>query len=140
MEILRKRLQEQLDNLKGMGRHQSPTNPHILNSDVLKKINKYILDNKAIPDKSVIWSELEQVIMSTSPLFKDRLQLLVGQNLKPHDYHIVLLIRCGITPSQTVILLGRTKGTISYRRKHVCEMVLGKEIDSQFIDDIIRCI
>lgn len=140
MEILRKRLQEQLDNLKGMGRHQSPTNPHILNSDVLKKINKYILDNKAIPDKSVIWSELEQVIMSTSPLFKDRLQLLVGQNLKPHDYHIVLLIRCGITPSQTVILLGRTKGTISYRRKHVCEMVLDKEIDSQFIDDIIRCI
>lgn len=140
LEILRKKLQMQLDNLKGMDTTHTTIHPDILNSDVLKKINKYILDNKTIPDRSVIWSELEQVIISTSPFFKDRLQLLVGQNLKPHDYHVVLLIRCGITPSQMVILLGRTKGTISYRRKHVCEMVLGQKIDSQLIDDIIRYI
>lgn len=140
LEILRKRLQVQLDNLKGMSPTHTYIHPDILNSVVLKKINKYILDNKAIPDRSVIWSELEQVVISTSPLFKDRLQLLVGQNLKPHDYHVVLLIRCGITPSQMVILLGRTKGTISYRRKHVCETVLGQKIDSQLIDDIIRYI
>lgn len=140
LEILKKRLQEQLDNLKGVGRTQTYIHPAILNSDVLKKINNYILENKTIPENSYIWSELECIIISSSPLFKEHLRLLVGQDLKPHDYHVVLLIRCGITPTQMTILLGRTKGTISYRRKHVCEMVLGQKIDSQFIDNIIRCI
>lgn len=119
---------------------RTPINPIILNSEVYRTINNCILNNKTIPENSSIWTDLEQTIISCSPLFKERLQLLVGQDLKPHDYQVVLLIRCGITPTQMTILLGRTKGTISYRRKHVCEMVLGEKIGSQFIDDIIRYI
>lgn len=140
LDSLKSRLQEQINHLMNESAHKTPVNSIILNSEIFLKINNYILENKTIPENSYIWEELEQIIISSSPLFKEHLRLLVGQDLKPHDYHVVLLIRCGITPTQMTILLGRTKGTISYRRKHVCEMVLGQKIDSQFIDDIIRCI
>lgn len=142
LDCLKRRLQEQINHLvnKSASAQKNPINSTILNSEIVQKINNYILEHKTIPENSHIWSELEQIIISSSPLFKEHLRLLVGQDLKPHDYHVVLLIRCGITPTQMTILLGRTKGTISYRRKHVCEMVLGQKIGSQFIDDIIRYI
>lgn len=140
MESLKESLYEQIRLLKEESANRTPVQADILDSEILRKINRYISENKTIPDNSRIWTELEEAIVSASPLFKERLYLLVGENLKPHDYHVVLLIRCGITPSQMTILLGRTKGTISYRRKHVCEILLGEKIDSQFIDDIIRCI
>ncbi len=140
LDCLKRRLQEQINHLVNESAQKAPINSIILNSEIFHKINDYILENKTIPENSHIWSELEQTIISCSPLFKEHLRLLVGQDLKPHDYHVVLLIRCGITPTQMTILLGRTKGTISYRRKHVCEMVLGQRIDSQFIDDVIRYI
>lgn len=140
LEVLKRRLQEQINHLMSESARRTPINPIILNSEVYRTINNCILNNKTIPENSSIWTDLEQTIISCSPLFKERLQLLVGQDFKPHDYQVVLLIRCGITPTQMTILLGRTKGTISYRRKHVCEMVLGEKIGSQFIDDIIRYI
>ena len=140
LESLKESLYEQIRLLKEESANRTPVQADILDSEILRKINRYISDNKTIPDNNRIWTELEEAILSASPLFKERLHLLVGENLKPHDYHVVLLIRCGITPSQMTILLGRTKGTISYRRKHVCEILLGEKIDSQFIDDIIRYI
>lgn len=140
LEVLKRRLQEQINHLMSESARRTPINPIILNSEVYRTINNCILNNKTIPENSSIWTDLEQTIISCSPLFKEHLQLLVGQDLKPHDYQVVLLIRCGITPTQMTILLGRTKGTISYRRKHVCEMVLGEKIGSQFVDDIIRYI
>lgn len=112
----------------------------VTNSTTYAQITKMISEGKSISDKNRIWAELEQLFLQSHPLFKYRLQLLVGAPLKPHDYHLILLIKCGFTPSQTTLLLGRAKGTISYRRRHVCEMILGDKIDSDLIDNVIRYI
>lgn len=140
LETLKARLNEQICNLEKHIAKKTPVPSAMLNSDVFKKINRYVLDGKTIADNSPVWEELEQTIIAGSPHFKEHLQLLIGQNLKTTDYNLLLLIRCGISPTQMTILLGRTKSTISYRRKHLCEMVLGREIDGKFFDDVIRCI
>lgn len=139
-DVLRSKLQQQFHTLKMEVDGKTPIHPNTLKSEIYAKINEYINEQKVIPDKSRIWDEIEQLVISNSPNFKERLRLLVGEELKPHDYHAVLLIRCGITPVQLGILLGRTKGTISYRRKHICQMVLGPGYDVQFMDSLIRCI
>ena len=140
IENLKRRLLAQIANIRDENALKTPVDPAILGSGIYRVINKHLSEYKTISENSDIWEELEQTIVSCSPRFKERLQLLAGQDLKPHDYHMVLLIRCGITPSQMTILLGRTKGTISYRRKHVCEIILKQQIDSKYIDDVIRCV
>ena len=136
---LKQRLQEQLLQLE-QNCASAPIDPRILNSKAFKTITEHLEEKKTISDSSEIWDKLEQTIVAVSPNFKEHLQLLVGKRLKPHYYHLILLIRCGITPTQTMILLGRTKGTISYRRKHVCEIIFGEKIDSHLIDGVIRSI
>lgn len=140
LDILKARLREQIDLLKKHNSGTPPVDPSILDSDILASINRFIAANKVIPSDSAIWTELERTILSTSPCFKEHLRLLTGKKLKEQDYHIVLLIRSGITPSQITILLGRTKSTISYHRRHICEMMMGENIDGDLFDSIIRCI
>lgn len=140
LDILKARLREQIDLLKKDNSGTPPIDSSILDSDIIASINRFIAANKVIPPDSDIWTELERTILYTSPCFKEHLRLLTGKTLKEQDYHIVLLIRCGITPSQMTILLGRTKSTVSYHRRHICEMVMGENIDSDLFDTIIRCI
>lgn len=140
LEILKARLREQIDLLKKQNSGTPPVDSSILDSDILASINRFIASNKVIPSDSSVWTELERTILSTSPCFKEHLWLLAGKRLKELDYHIVLLIRSGITPSQMTILLGRTKSTVSYHRRHICEMVMGENIGSDLFDSIIRCI
>lgn len=140
LEILRTRLLEQISLLDGQNEGKPLVDAVILNSDVMRTITRYLDEKKTIPDGSSLWSEIERTVMSASPRFREHLQLLAGRKLKEQDYHVALLIRCGVTPSQMTVLLGRTKGTISYRRRHLCELVMGDSSDSPSIDSIIRCI
>lgn len=140
LDELRQRLFNQIDNLKNKSIAKENINTNLTNSEIYKIIGQHISSDKNIPDESPLWSQLEQTILAQSPLFKERLQLLTGQNLKDLDYHIILLIRCGITPTQMAILLSRVKSTISYHRKLICETILGEQIDNMYIDDLIRCI
>ncbi|MCM1140914.1 MAG: tetratricopeptide repeat protein [Muribaculum sp.] len=137
---LKKKLKDQLERLNGQQHTLPPIPSIILNSEVYKQIQEHILNERIIPERNPIWNSLESIIISSSPSFKNNLQLLVGDSLKLHDYHTVLLMKCGISPSDLTILLGRTKGTISYRRKHVCEIILGERISPTLIDYLIRCI
>lgn len=137
---LKKKLKDQLERLSGQQHTLPPIPSIILNSEAYKQVQTYIINERVIPERSHIWTSLESIIISTSPSFKNNLQLLVGNTLKLHDYHTVLLMKCGISPSDLTILLGRTKGTISYRRKHVCEIILGERISPTLIDYLIRCI
>lgn len=140
-EALRSRLLEQIDLIKmEQGAGNVPVDTAILDSEVMKSIGEYIEGDKAIPDSSPVWGAIERTVHSVSPRFKEHLQLLARQKLKEQDYRVALLIRCGITPTQTTILLGRTKGTISYRRRHLCEMLMGENADTQLVDNIIRCL
>lgn len=140
LDVLRTRLLEQIRLLDEQNEGKPPVDAAILNSDAMRTITRYLDEKKPISDGSPIWTEIERTVMSASPRFREHLQLLAGRKLKMQDYHVALLIRCGVTPSQMTVLLGRTKGTISYRRRHLCELVMGESTYSPSIDSIIRCI
>lgn len=96
------------------------------------KINKCILD-----EDDEIWQDIEDFIKSTSPHFKEKLQMLTVGKLRDSDYQLALLIRMGFTPVQVSILLNRTKTTISTRRKALCDRINDDKIDTQSLDKLI---
>lgn len=112
----------------------------ILDSDAYAQLKRYAAEGKAIPESNSLWDSLESVVLSASPSFRNNIRLLVGTDMKRQDYNAVLLIKCGIPTGEMAALLGRTKGTISYRRKHVCEIILGERISPALIDTLIRFI
>ena len=107
-------------------------------SDVYKTISQYIQGKQVIPEEHKLWNEIENVVIKSSPDFKYRLQLLVGDELKKSDLHMALLIKCGIKPTNISILVGRAKATIAYRRETLGTKFFGRKMDISTIDKIIR--
>lgn len=107
-------------------------------SDVYKTISQYIQGKQVIPEEHKLWSEIEDIVIKSSPDFKYRLQLLVGDELKKSDLHMALLIKCGIKPTNISILVGRAKATIAYRRETLGTKFFGRKMDISTIDKIIR--
>lgn len=139
-DLLRDKLRQELQMIQKQVSNRKNIPESITGSEVYTTIQGFLDSKKAVSDNSTIWSALENIVIASSPLFRERLTLLAGQALKPHDLHLVLLIKCGFTPSQTTLLLGRTKGTISYRRRHIGEIILGNKVNSELIDKIILCL
>ena len=110
----------------------------ILESEAYAKLQNFIANYKYIHESNKIWNELETAIIKSSPKFKTHLQLLTGGNLKAQDLHLALLIKCGVTPTQMTVLVGKAKGTISYRREALCVRIFGRNLGAKVIDDIIR--
>lgn len=137
---LQQQIKEQLDNLNKNAIENVPVDPELINSEIYKIVENYLSENKTIPEKSEIWKKLAMVVSQHYPKFDHHIQLMVGNKLKAHDYQMLLLIKCGFTPTDATVLLGRTKGTISYRRKNLNKIIFGGIIDINRFDDIIRYI
>ena len=138
VQDLRKRFRDELLELQRNSNSPAETSSDILSSEVYASIQNYISNDKIISDENPLWDEIEQTVIKSSPNFKYRLQLLTGGNLKPADYHLALLIKCGVTPTQMSRLIGRAKATISYRRDALCVKIFGERLGVKAIDDIIR--
>lgn len=135
---LRIKLRDKLYNLqKG---ETSATNPpeSIATSDAYSKLERLIAEGKYLPEDSPLWVELEKVVLNSSKDFKQNLRLLTGYNLSTTDFHMALLVKCCVTPTQMVTLIGKAKGTISSRRASLCFKVFDKKMGVQVIDNIIR--
>ncbi len=137
---LREQLKNELLEIQRIGNIDSHISPVILQSEAYTQLQQHIANDKIIPEANPLWTDLEKVVLEASKDFKYHLQLLTGGKLKPSDYHIALLIKCGISPTHMSILVGRTKGTISYRREALCEKVFGQKLGVKVIDDIIRAL
>ncbi len=112
--------------------------PVILESEAYEKILQSIRKDRIIPEKSPIWEELESVVIQTSPDFKYKLHILTGGRLKPSDFHLAMLIKCGISPSNIAILVGRAKATIAYRREALGLKIFDQKLSIDAIDHMIR--
>ena len=95
----------------------------------IRRYKKYIKKGKVIPESNLLWRKLEESVIDSSREFKYRLNLLTGGKIKTQDYHVALLIKCGISPTNISILIGRAKGTVSYRREALCEKSLAKNME-----------
>ena len=137
-ESLRNRLRDDLLSIYNNDKKQREIPSAILRSEAYQELQSYVAGGKVIPLDSLLWEQMEAAVMDCSPNFKYNLQLLTGGNLSSQDYRLALLIKCGITPTQMISLLGRTKGTVSYRREALCYKVFDQKLGSKVTDGIIR--
>ncbi len=112
----------------------------ILNSNVYNTIMEYINQSMPIPEKSEIWNELENVVFGSSPNLKNIIKILAGRKLTEIDLKTLLLIRCGISPTNMSLLCQRERGSINSRRKVLSNKLFGKDMDIARFDKIIRII
>lgn len=115
-----------------------PVPAGILESDAYEKVLRNIKQSKTITENDSLWEELEKVVLQSSPDFKYSLYLLTGGKLKASDFHLALLIKCGISPTHISILVGRAKTTISYRREALGQKIFDQKLRTGAIDGIIR--
>ena len=135
---LRTELNRRLDEIQTQGQ-KAEVAPAILKSDEYKTIQEHLMGTgKSISDTDPIWNQIFDLISLSNPNFWPKINQLFGATPKPHERQTIALIRCGITPSQMVILLGKTKGTISSRRESLCIKIFGAKTDIRAIDNAIR--
>lgn len=114
---LRKLLINDLKILCNSRTEREPLSPVIAESQAYSSLREHIADRTSITDSDPLWEDLHKAILEASPDFDRHLLLLADGKVKPADYRIILLIKCGVTPTQLCTLVARTKGTMSYRRK-----------------------
>jgi hypothetical protein len=114
-----------------------PLSPEIGNSSAYGELQDYIREKRMIPEASPLWGELHSVILTASPNFDRRLQLLSPGKIKTDAYRIMLLIKCGVTPTQLCVLIGRTKGALSSRRRILGLKFTDSEISAAMFDNLI---
>lgn len=134
---LRVRLREELLSICRPGSQSYSVPPIILESEAYDKILDYIKNDRVIPENKPLWEGLEEVVLKSSPKFKSRLHLLTGGKLKPSDYHLALLIKCGISPTSISTIIGRAKSTVAYRKDALGFKVFDRKLDTGVIDNII---
>ncbi|MDE6194487.1 MAG: hypothetical protein K2M83_10960 [Muribaculaceae bacterium] len=135
---LREQLKEELLALQKAGEARKEVDESILSSSAYGRLKEYLDAEKRIPDSDGLWGDLEEEVLKVSPRFRSGLYLLAGERLKDDAYHMALLIKCGMTPTELTVLAGRSKGAVSSRRGYICEMIFGKKLGAKVMDDIIR--
>lgn len=136
-EYLRRQLIDELTAVCDSKKKRLPLSPEIGNSRAYAELQEYIKEKRAIPDTSPLWGELHSVIIEASPNFDRRLQLLSPGKIKTDAYRIMLLIKCGVTPTQLSVLIGRAKGTLSTRRRILGLKFTDSEISPTMFDNLI---
>lgn len=110
----------------------------ILQSSVYTTLQDYIYQKKGITDNSVLWADLENVVLSCSPNFKKYIQILSNGNISAADYRTALLIKCNISPTKMSYLFQLTRTTINSRRTSLSKKLFGESISSKLGDALIR--
>lgn len=136
-EDLRRQLIDELTAVCDSKKKRLPLSSEIGNSRAYAELQEHIKEKRAIPDTSPLWGELHSVIIEASPNFDRRLQLLSPGKIKTDAYRIMLLIKCGVTPTQLCVLIGRAKGTLSTRRRILGLKFTDNEISPTMFDNLI---
>ncbi len=134
---LQARLNQELESLCRSRKDRDPLSPLIADSQAYAKLQEHIASLTVIPDKSPLWEQLRTVVSNASPNFDRHLRLLSDSKIKPIDYHILLLVKCGVTPKQLCVLMAKSKATLSYHRKTIGIKWLGNEVDPRLFDNLI---
>ena len=141
LDSLREQLKDNLKKYKSIKRSTRPViELDIVDSDVVQRINELIKKGKHIPDSSSLWNEIEDLVATVSPNFKTSILTLTNNQITTFDMHLLYLIRCGMTPGQLEILLGRSMGTISTHRIILSERIMNEKLGNKYFDLIISSI
>lgn len=106
--------------------------------ELYEKIKGRTDDNKSLKDEDEIWDEIERLVLSEYPEFRNNLILLSNGKIKKDLYRTALLIKCGISPTHISVLMARSKPAISQRRKKIAELCFDEELELHQLDLLIR--
>ena len=118
--------------------NRSGIHPTILESEVYEDVQRYIRNGSIINESNQMWEELEKTIALSSPKFKSNLYVLSGGDLKTSDLHMALLIKCGVSSANIATLVGRSKSTVTFRRKDMGKKYFDQDMDANAVDELIR--
>ncbi len=109
----------------------------ILESEAYEALQQNIRNEAIIAESSPLWEELEKTILQVCPKFKSNLLVLAGGKLKPSDLHLAMLVKCGVSPANMATLVGRSKSTITFRRKDMGKKLFDQDLDANSVDRLI---
>lgn len=90
-----------------------------------------------ISEEKTIFKNLEELLEDVSPGFFYRLQILTEGKVTHSENRIAMLIKCGFSPLQISILLGKEKNTISTHRRNLAFKITGQKKSDRSLDLII---
>ncbi len=135
---VRERLIANLFGILNKSPEHQPVPEGITDSDAYCELMACLAREQIIVDNNPLWNELESVLMSVYKNFKKRFLILVGSKPKILDYHIAILIKCGLTPSDMSILVPLSKGGLSSRRIRLGMKLFGKKLPTDTVDKLIQ--
>ncbi|MCM1452080.1 MAG: tetratricopeptide repeat protein [Clostridium sp.] len=134
---LRNWIEKKVSDIESKG-EKSKVNPYILQSLEYKILQNLIKDGKCIKDSDPFWDQIQNIVVKSSPHFFEKLKTLIGNELKLHEKQTLILIKCGFGTSQISSLLGKTKTTISSRKKELSKKIIGDNNNHKALEILIR--
>lgn len=111
----------------------------IIESDIYRRIKKYISGTNGVSDDHPLLEELEkEMVTRFSTNFTSNLRFLTNVTINKNELNTALLVKCGFTPSEIAKLLNKTISTIGSRRESIGYKIFGEKISVKTIDGIIR--
>ena len=132
-EEVRRRLELINDNKEGY----KIVTRDLEDTSAFEDLQKKIEDKSFISDKESLLQRLQELIDKTYPDFFPQLDNICEGEISPSAKNIVILIKCGVTPTQMLPLLGKEKGTLSYWRKKLAHQLMGDTLQTKMLDKVI---
>ena len=132
-EEVRRRLELINDNKEGY----KIVTRDLEDTSAFEDLQRKIEDKSFISDKESLLQRLQELIEMTYPDFFPQLNNICEGEISPSAKNIVVLIKCGVTPTQMLPLLGKEKGTLSYWRKKLAHQLMGDTLQTKMLDKVI---
>ncbi|MDE5644802.1 MAG: hypothetical protein K2I45_04085 [Muribaculaceae bacterium] len=110
----------------------------VLNSELYRILKNKIREKDAIPHKSELWQELEQLVDANFPQFNKNLKTLTKGTLLQSEYRLAMLVKCGFSPRDLTYLLSISKGGVSARRTRFGIKFFDRKLSTDEVDRLIR--
>ena len=117
-------LRERLLALYGKVKKPVAVSESLYGSEVYARLMDRIGSGKTIAENDPIWEMLAKAVIEERPDFRHDLEVLSGGKLGVNDWHVALLIRCGVTPTQMTKVFSRSRSTVSHYRRKLLSLVL----------------
>ncbi|MBR6202055.1 MAG: hypothetical protein IKQ62_03520 [Bacteroidaceae bacterium] len=111
-----------------------PIAQRFYDKDVDHLLTTHIYNNKVL--KTADWQVIEERLLASFPTFRDRLYSLY--NLSETEYHICLLIKAEVSPSNMAKLMATGNSTISQNRLRMQQKVFNGEGTAKDWDKFIH--
>ena len=134
-EKLRRDLLQELHSLGRLNSSSSKKDDGMLDSLIVKELRNMLGTGKTI--RNNMWEKIEIAVLTATPDFKSTLSILTLDKMTEIEYHVALLLRCGLKPKEISSLVSRGKSAITDRRRSLSRKIFGDSVKKGDLDNLI---